>query len=234
MQLTARLSAIAGLIPAGSVVVDVGTDHARLPVYLVRSGICPRALATEINRQPWQRARAAVAEAGLSDKIAVRLGDGLAPLRPGEADVAVLAGMGGGTICRILQTAPPGVLAGLQRLVLQPMADVGALRLFLAQTGYALVREELVEEGGQLYPVLAAGPGQEPCTDRLLLELGPRLYEQRHPLLAHWLVRELAGLDRALAGLGRARQRDARWEQRVARLAERRARIHSILEELPQ
>ncbi|MGQ9558791.1 MAG: class I SAM-dependent methyltransferase, partial [Desulfurispora sp.] len=104
MQLSARLSAIAGLIPAGSVVVDVGTDHARLPVYLVRSGRCPRALATEINRQPWQRARAAVAEAGLSDRIAVRLGDGLAPLRPGEADVAVLAGMGGGPIGRILQT----------------------------------------------------------------------------------------------------------------------------------
>lgn len=234
MQLSARLSAIAGMIPAGSVVVDVGTDHARLPVYLVRSGICPRALATEINRQPWQRALQAVAAAGLSDKISVRLGDGLAPLRPGEADVAVLAGMGGGTICRVLRAAPPGVLAGLQRLVLQPMADAGALRLFLARAGYALAGEELVLEGGQLYPVLAAVPGEEPCTDRHLLELGPRLYEKRHPLLADWLVRELAGLDRTLAGLRRARQRGAEWEQRVARLAERRARIQVILKELRQ
>ncbi|MGQ9558483.1 MAG: tRNA (adenine(22)-N(1))-methyltransferase TrmK, partial [Desulfurispora sp.] len=133
-----------------------------------------------------------------------------------------------------LQTAPPGVLAGLQRLVLQPMADAGALRLFLARTGYALVQEELVLEGGQLYPVLAAEPGAEPCTDRLLLELGPRLYEKRHPLLADWLVRELAGLDRTLAGLERARQRDAQWEQRVARLAGRRARLNSLLEELRQ
>ncbi|MFZ5590398.1 MAG: tRNA (adenine(22)-N(1))-methyltransferase [Bacillota bacterium] len=229
MLLSARLSAIVRLIPPGSVVVDVGTDHAQLPIYLLISGLCPRALATELNRQPYQRALAAVREAGLTGKIDVRLGDGLSPLLPGEADVAVLAGMGGATMSKIIQAASPAVLAGIKRLVLQPMADAGPLRLFLARSGFALVAEELVREGGQIYPVIAAEPGEELCSDQMILELGPRLYEQRHPLLAALLAQQITDLDRVLAGLQKARRQDPILQHKMALITKKKYRLIDIL-----
>ena len=45
--LSPRLLKIAELIPPCRVFLDVGTDHAYLPVYLLKKGICKRAIASD-------------------------------------------------------------------------------------------------------------------------------------------------------------------------------------------
>jgi tRNA (adenine22-N1)-methyltransferase len=47
LALSPRLQKIASLVPEGSVVADVGTDHGYVPVWLLCSGVIRRALATE-------------------------------------------------------------------------------------------------------------------------------------------------------------------------------------------
>ena len=47
IHLDARLSLAASFVRSGSVVADIGTDHAYLPVHLVETGVCPRAFACE-------------------------------------------------------------------------------------------------------------------------------------------------------------------------------------------
>ncbi|WP_051276404.1 tRNA (adenine(22)-N(1))-methyltransferase [Desulfovirgula thermocuniculi] len=199
-MLTKRLAAVAAFVPPGAVVADVGTDHALLPVYLVESGICPHAIATELNDGPYRHAFANICRYGLEEKISLRQGDGLAPLCPGEADVVVLAGMGGRSIVRILSSSPE-VLAATRRLILQPMTDVGELRSWLADNGWRLVDEDLVEEEGRLYPVIVAEPGREEVSDPFLLEVGPRLVEKGHPLLPDYLERLKAGYEKVLGAL---------------------------------
>ena len=155
MTLDARLALVAALVPPDSRVADVGTDHARLPIALVTAGRCPAAVATDIHEGPWRRAIEAVAAAGLADRIAVRRGDGLAPVQPPEADTIVIAGLGGETIAAILAAAP-WTAAPSKTLLLQPMSKPERLRAWLSAAGFALAEERLAADGGRLYTVLRA------------------------------------------------------------------------------
>ena len=79
-----RLLCAASLVRPGSRVADIGTDHAYLPLYLVEQGLCPSAIASDVRPGPADSARRHVSEAGLSDRIAVRLGDGLVGIAPDD------------------------------------------------------------------------------------------------------------------------------------------------------
>ncbi len=182
MKLSKRLATIAALVPPGSRLADIGTDHAYLPVYLVSEGIVPSAVAGEVNEGPFRAAGEALARVGLIDRVDLRFGDGLAVLAPGEADTAVIAGMGGQTIVEIL-AARPEVTASLSCLVLQPMSGTGLVRRWLAGNGWRLVAEALVAEDGRLYEIIAAAPGDAGEYEAILYDVGPLLWTRRHPLL---------------------------------------------------
>ncbi len=230
-MLRERLLAVARLVTPVKVVADVGTGDALLACHLVRTGRARRVIATDARPGPLEQARAVVAGAGLAGSVELRLGEGLAALRPGEAETAVLAGMGARTLVAALEAAP-AVLAELRRLVLQPNGDPGFIRGWLLAHRWRLVEEDLVLDRGRFYQVLAAEPAghvlaAEPAgqvlaeqTGRVLaeqtgagrepdlpppellaagLEVGPRLWERRHPLLGAYLDHRVAVLSRAVA-----------------------------------
>ena len=155
MACHARLTAAATLVRDGVVVVDVGTDHAYLPLLLVGQGKCPRAIGCDLRSGPLENARKHVEAAGLTDKIDLRLCDGLAAVAPAEAEDICICGMGGEVIAAILAAAP-WTKDPSKRLILQPMTAVDDLRRFLAGEGYAVTQEVLVEDAGRLYVLLAA------------------------------------------------------------------------------
>lgn len=154
-ELGVRLSSVAARVRSGARVADIGTDHALLPVWLVQSGQCPSAVASDIGEGPAAAARRTVAGAGLESAVSVRVGDGLAPVWPDEVDDIVIAGMGGETIAEILSAAP-WVADPHYRLVLQPMSKPERLRIFLAENGFAIQDEDVVAEGERLYTVMTA------------------------------------------------------------------------------
>lgn len=152
--LTARLAAVAAWVRQGARMADIGTDHALLPVWLVKNGRCPSAVASDIGEGPADSARRTVAAAGLEAAVSVRVGDGLAPIHPHEVEDIVIAGMGGETIAAILAAAP-WTEDEHYRFVLQPMSKPERLRVFLAENGFFTEREEIVAEGERLYTVMA-------------------------------------------------------------------------------
>jgi tRNA (adenine22-N1)-methyltransferase len=189
MKLTPRLAAIADLVPVGSVVADIGTDHGYLPVYLLSEGISQRVIASDVNKAPLDQARETVAALNCTHKVDLRLGNGLHVLRQDDnPDTVIIAGMGGRTITLILEEGRHK-LAGVERFILQPMSEAGYLRLFLAQNGFALVHESLAMEGKRLYEIILAKPGKEMETDPFRLSFGPRLLEKK-PELFPVLVRD--------------------------------------------
>ena len=145
----------AALVPPGVAVADIGSDHAHLPVHLVRSGVCPRAIASDIGEGPLRNAAGTVARAGLRDQIELRLSDGFACFAPGDAGCWVLAGMGGTLMARLLSAAPwlcaPGTV-----LVAQPMRHAEELREWLIRNAFRIEQESACRDAGRAYMALRA------------------------------------------------------------------------------
>ena len=105
LHLQPRLQCLADLVPAGAKLVDVGTDHGYLPVWLVQRGHISRAIASDINEAPLRHARETAARCGVTDRIDFRLCSGLDAVAPHEADTVVIAGMGAETSASVLSAA---------------------------------------------------------------------------------------------------------------------------------
>lgn len=199
-MLDARLQAVAAQIRRGSRMADIGTDHAYLPVYLVREGICPSAIASDLREGPLAAAARTVSAAGLSDHISLRLADGLAAITPDEAEDVAIAGMGGETIAAILQAAPCWHTPR-HHFVLQPMTRAEDLRAWLLHHGFAIEQERLVIDGRHLYPVMTAVyTAAEPPQDDLPIYAGYFRREEGAPyrrMMAAHLRRRADGLSRA-------------------------------------
>lgn len=154
-KLNARLSSAALLVRQDAVFADIGTDHAYLPIFLLREGRITGAYATDINRRPLASARANVNDASLSDRVTFMLTDGAAALSGrGITDYAV-CGMGGELIADIIERAPH-LRDGAVRLILQPMSRQEHLRCYLYSHGYAVRREIYSYDAGKYYVCIMA------------------------------------------------------------------------------
>ncbi len=157
LKLSKRLQAIADYVTTGSRLADIGSDHGMLPVYLLQTGKCPAAIAGELNRGPYEAAVKQAADAGLSQLLSVRQGDGLGVLQPGEADTITIAGMGGSLMSGILEAGRlAGKLDGVNELVLQPNVGEELVREWLLKHSWHLQAETILEEDGKIYEVLHA------------------------------------------------------------------------------
>ncbi len=142
----------------GQAAADVGTDHAHVPIELVRRGSFSHVTAMDVRKGPLKGAAENVAAAGLSEAITLRLGDGLHPLEAGEADTILISGMGGPLMERILTEGMDKAKAA-KKLVLSPQSELPHFRRFLLENGFAITDEALVEEEGKFYLILKAEPG---------------------------------------------------------------------------
>lgn len=162
-ELDNRLLACASFVRHDSIVADIGSDHAYLPIYLVSEGICPRAIASDINKGPVDRARANIALSALSDKIDVLLADGLDKAAGFSPDDVVIAGMGGELIRDIIAASDYARRDGV-RLILQPMTMPDALRAYLAAEGFKIVGETVCTAADKYYQVICAEYDGKPYT----------------------------------------------------------------------
>ena len=203
-RLSERLYTVASYIPEGSILADIGSDHAYLPCYAVRKGLAAEAVAGEVSTGPWTSANNQVKEEGLSDRISVRKGDGLDVVEPGEVTCVTIAGMGGTLIANILERGKEK-LGNVKRLILQPNIQAVNIRLWLLQNGWELIAEAILEEDGKIYEVLVAEKGdpENPYSEQRESELllGPFLKKEYNDVFkrkwktesAHWenIIRQL-------------------------------------------
>jgi tRNA (adenine22-N1)-methyltransferase len=206
MRLDDRLSKIASLVAPGAALADIGSDHARLPLWLLAEGLISAAIATDIAAGPCRTAASFIETAGQSARITVRRGDGLSPLKPGEADTIVIAGLGGASIVRILQRAPK-ILAAASSLILQPMTGSRLVRAFLPPESWLIADEELAADGGRIYEIILAKPnhtGENISYSDWQLAAGPCLLRKNHPLLPAHIGNIAKNCEKILLGLGKS------------------------------
>lgn len=194
LRLTPRLQTIADRVPTGARLVDVGTDHAYLPVWLILNHMVERAIAADLRPGPLERARQTARRYGVAEQLDFRLCDGLTGIRPEEVDAIAIAGMGGDTIQSILLSAP---WARGKTLLLQPMTAQSELRRWLGEWGYAIEEEHIAREGQRLYSIWTVKAGQMPPMTPGELWAGA---QSNDPLRGAYLDYISAKLRRALAG----------------------------------
>ena len=144
------MNAVAELVPACNTLADIGTDHGFLPLYLLKTEKISHAICADINRSPLESARRNFLGSELDSRADFRLGNGMAVINKNEADVAVIAGMGGDTISEIIDADR----SETPRFVLQPMTKTERLRLWLNVNGWGIENWNLVFDAGRLYEVL--------------------------------------------------------------------------------
>lgn len=145
------------MVPYCRTVADIGTDHGYLPIYLVKKGICEKAVAADVNEGPLSSAERNIKEASLKEKIKAVLSDGLENIT--SVDCITIAGMGGELICEILKRRKDGQ----EHFVMQPQRSPDKLRIYLAKNGFMIKKEAIAKEGDKMYCAFYAVYTGESC-----------------------------------------------------------------------
>ena len=197
-MISKRLELVASFVPQGAVLLDVGSDHAYLPIELVERGQIKSAIAGEVVEGPYKSAVKNVESHNLKERIQVRLANGLAAFE--EADqvsVITIAGMGGRLIATILKEGLEK-LANVERLILQPNNREDDLRIWLQDHGFQIVAESILEEAGKFYEILVVEAGQMKLSASDL-RFGPFLSKEVSPVFIKKWQKEATKLEFALS-----------------------------------
>ena len=229
IELSKRLQAVADLVSPGMRLADIGTDHAYIPIYLMENEKIPQAIAMDINKGPLERAEEHIKAHGLEHQIQTRLSDGMAKLQAGDADCAVIAGMGGALMIKILEEGRETAFQ-LQELVLQPQSELKKFRIYLLENGYRVLTEDIVCEDGKYYPMMKVKPGEMTGESWKPeeLEYGKYLLDTAHPVLKQFLEREIQICHGVLESL--AKQDTKRAKERRREMEEQIQHVQHILE----
>ncbi|CIT02754.1 tRNA (adenine(22)-N(1))-methyltransferase TrmK [Streptococcus pneumoniae] len=196
-MISKRLELVASFVSQGAILLDVGSDHAYLPIELVERGQIKSAIAGEVVEGPYQSAVKNVEAHGLKEKIQVRLANGLAAFEEtDQVSVITIAGMGGRLIARILEEGL-GKLANVERLILQPNNREDDLRIWLQDHGFQIVAESILEEAGKFYEILVVEAGEMELSARDT-RFGPFLSKEISPVFVQKWQKEAEKLEFAL------------------------------------
>lgn len=154
-KLDKRLSACAKFVRENAKIADIGTDHAYLPIYLIKMNKIQYAIASDVRKGPLLNAKKNMEKYCLSDKIDLRLSNGLEKIHPDEVDDIIIAGMGGEIIVSILSKAD-WLKNKNKRLILQPMSMDEKVRTFLHKENFKIINEKVVISENKVYIVMCA------------------------------------------------------------------------------
>ena len=214
MKLSKRLQTIADFVKKGAVVADIGTDHAHIPIYLIKNNIISRAYACDINTGPLEKAEENINYYGVKN-IELRLSNGLEKLKTDEADTVIIAGMGGELITDILERGRR-FFDTERKFILSPHTKIDEVRKYLLSNGFEITKEDMCIDEGKFYTVMEVKytENKEMYSEAELL-YGKYLIENKHPVLLRFLKKEEAKYISILSNIGLNEERKTELRHRL-------------------
>ena len=160
-MLDERLSLAAALYEPCEWGADIGTDHAFLPCYLLRSGICRHMIAADVSANALARARENLTRQDLINRAEVVLADGLDAVTR-KCGCISLMGMGGELMGNILRKGQDKLQGAV--LVLGAHTELHLVRQAIQDVGYHIVQERLCKAAGRFYVFWRAEEGPADMT----------------------------------------------------------------------
>jgi tRNA (adenine22-N1)-methyltransferase len=181
IDISKRLETLTKYVSPYQYVVDVGTDHCFVPIYLKQKGLISQAIASDIHQGPIMEAIKNIEKYGYSGSIETRIGPGLVPiLERDRVDVIIVAGMGGKLISEILASNLPALKRN-KRLILQANVASPYLRTWLKDHDYQIIAEEIIQDHSIYYEIIVAEQGSA-CYSADEIVFGPFLLETKSEL----------------------------------------------------
>ena len=188
MELSKRLNWIINVMDKADIIMDVGTDHGYISIELIKRNLADKVIASDINKDPLNKAKLNVSLEGLSNKIELRLGGGLAPVKNNEVNAALIAGMGGNLIRDILEKDIEKV-KNMDYLVLQPAQNPEVLREYLYTGNYEIIDEDVCEDEGKYYELFKVKYKENNSTklEPIFYEISPLLLNKKSEVFKTYL-----------------------------------------------
>ncbi len=191
--LSPRLQTVASMISPCETVVDVGSDHGKLGAWCLRENICQNVIATDIHELPARRTAERMNGENFEERSKVLVTDGLKGVSLSPDMTAVIAGMGGLEICKILSSALTSdeSIPKKMAFVLQPQRSFYEVRKFLSENGFSIQNEKISIEKGHFYVVIFAVYNGEAygLSDEELF-LGPVILKDRPEYYSEYIAHE--------------------------------------------
>lgn len=198
--LSKRLAQVAEFVPKDAILLDIGSDHAYLPIALLQQKKIKKAIAGEVVQGPYQSALSNVEEAGLSDKITVRLADGLDAFNPEDKiNTITICGMGGRLIADILERRK-NELKHIECLILQPNNREDELRQWLENNHFTIISEKVIVEHQKYYEIIVVKHGQERLSNDEC-RFGPKLLKEKSTVFKEKWYHECKKLEKILSNI---------------------------------
>ena len=150
-----RIEALASLVDKDASLLDIGTDHAYLPIYLYKNNITKNVVGSDISSQVLKYAKNNLKKFALEDKIKLILSDGFKNIQD-KYDIAVISGVGTKTIEKILDSdiVP-------NKLIISSHKNVPDLREFMQKINYKIKKEIVIIEKNIYYNIIKYEKGKD-------------------------------------------------------------------------
>jgi tRNA (adenine22-N1)-methyltransferase len=162
-MISKRLKGIADLVPNGSFPIDVGTDHALVPIYLIKSNKCNKVIASDISNECIIKSKNNVNKEKLNKKIKLYCTDGLNNIED-RYDTIIISGLGASTIIKILKYN-----LNVKNIIIQSNNNLNFIRNFMYKNNYKIDKELVIKENGFYYDIIKYEKGKEKLKKRELL-----------------------------------------------------------------
>jgi len=153
IKINNRLSTVASFVDESSTgIIDVGCDHALLSIYLKQKYPDILVIASDVNREPLKKAEENIEKYSLSNKIKVKLANGIDSIEK-NIDTVIISGMGCETIVGILYDGKEK-LCNVNKLILSCNGKYEELRKKVLSLGYYIKQEKIVYEEDKFYVII--------------------------------------------------------------------------------
>lgn len=158
-----RIKTIVSLVDAKDSILDIGTDHALLPIFLIKNNIVSVADGSDISNKVLSNAKENVFKYNLEDKINLYLSDGVKQIDISKYNTLIITGMGFSTIKSIIDNAD---LKHIDKLIIQSNNNLDELRKYLNEISFSIVDETCLKDKDINYDIIVSHKGKQSLSEQ--------------------------------------------------------------------
>ena len=159
-----RINKLCSYLTKCGTFADVACDHGYIAEFMLKNGLCERAVVSDISEKCLKKAETLLSEYISAGKCRAVCCDGLEEIDR-ETDCVMIAGIGGEEIIKILSE---GFIP--KSFVFQPMKNADTLRGYLLKNDCFIETDDIFSDGKKYYFVIKGGKGRAPMyTEEQLL-----------------------------------------------------------------